>query len=124
MKLFPSIIASLTLMSAHLAGAMATEEKTFLQCKPDQSEKMGGSFDLMIDRGSKKIEFLTIREKLNLEESETEIFSRLATDKTLAFEFAINKFTLRFREFNLAGPAFGLGNGHSAGQCSIQQKKI
>jgi len=79
--------------------------------------------DLLFDTKKLEAVLFPVNESRKFVETDTEYQTKTEIDGKLFFELVINKYTLRFRNYNMAALIVG-GNPTIAGQCTIQDKKL
>lgn len=107
----------------HPASSAQDLNTVYLKCKPDPNEKLLGGFEMLLNKKTLEALFLPINQKRQFEETETEYVTRIRYDGKLALEIAINKYTLRYTDTNIAGVLLNDKLTHT-GQCSILDKKL
>lgn len=94
----------------------------YLKCDADSQYSEHGPH-IIVDKKNGVMKFPIIKETLPLLETETDFGAHIIIKDQILFEVSVNRHTLRYRMTNAAASAFGF-NPMTAGQCSIETKKL
>lgn len=118
-------LTGLIVLVTSVQSYASTQDKIYLKCKPDPSENLPGGWDFILDKNKMEAAFtypLAQTEKIKETETEYVIEHPLVNGKR-TFEFRLNKYTLRFFNYNLMA-VLSSRDPNVVGQCVIVDKQI